>query len=238
MYTVQGQIRKSIMNVQSQFEKLGYISSNIANMNTHGYKASRFDQMLTEDGYIDGYVRRDFSNVGSTMRTGNYLDIALTTPGFIPVTSKTGDVTYTRDGSFKLDKEGYIVTNDGHLVGDGIQLPANYNSVRIKNDGTITIVNEETLQPEVVGKIPLVQFANAEGLKMIDGNKYIATEESGEPILDKDSKPFAQGMIEISNVSAFNEVSDVLRMTASMKASFKMMSVIDDMYKKSIDFNS
>ena len=57
-------------------------------------------------------------------------------------------------------------------------------------------------------------------------------------ILDKDNKAFAQGMLEISNVTPFTEVTDVLRITASMKASFKMMTIIDDMYKKGIDYNS
>ena len=237
MYTVQGQIRRSIINVQSQFERLGHISSNIANMNTNGYKAVRFDQLLDEDGYLDGYVRRDYEQ-GSTIRTQRHLDVALKTPGFIPVTSPNGDVTYTRDGSFKLDKEGYLITNDGYLVGDGIQLPANYNDVRIKEDGKVVIIKEDASEPEVIGKIPLVQFANSEGLKPTDGNKLIATKESGEPILDKDSKAFVQGMLEISNVNAYNEVSDVLRITASMKASFSMMKVVDDMYSKSINLRS
>lgn len=235
MYTVQGQIRRSIVNVQSQFERLGHISSNISNMNTNGYKAVRFDQLLDEDGYLDGYVRHDYSSVGSTIRTEKILDVALTAPGFIPVTSPTGDVKYTRDGSFKLDKDGYLMTLDGYLVGDGIQLPANYDSVRIKEDGRVMVLSDDQSNPVEIGRIPLVQFANAEGLKTADGNKLIATAESGEPILDKTSKPFVQGMLEISNVDAHNEVTDILRITASMKASFGMMKVVDDMYSKAIN---
>ena len=238
MYTVQGLIRKSVVNVQSQFERLGYISSNIANMNTNGYKSVRFDQLLSEDGYLDGYVRRDYSATGSQIRTEKVLDVALNSQGFIPVTSPTGDVTYTRDGSFKLDKEGYLITNDGYLVGDGIQLPANYDDVRIKEDGRVMVLTENQSEPVEIGRIPLVQFTNPEGLKPTDGNKLIATAESGEPILDKKSKPFCQGMIEISNVDAHNEVSDILRITASMKASFRMMRVVDDMYSKAVNLRS
>lgn len=235
MYTIQGQIRRSVVNVQSQFERLGHISSNISNMNTNGYKAVRFDQLLDEDGYLDGYVRHDYSSVGSTVRTERILDVALNAQGFIPVTSPTGDVTYTRDGSFKLDKEGYLITNDGYLVGDGIQIPANYNMVRISEDGRVLVLSEDKSNPVEIGRIPLVQFANPEGLKHTDGNKLIATADSGEPILDKDSKAFVQGMLEISNVDAHNEVSDILRITASMKASFSMMRVVDDMYSKAIN---
>ena len=235
MYTIQGLIRKNVANVETQFEKLGHISSNIANMNTNGYKAVRFDQLLDEDGYLDGYVRRDYSGAGSTLRTENLLDVALTTPGFIPVTSPTGDVTYTRDGRFKLDKEGYLITTDGYLVGDGIQIPANYDSLRIKNDGRIFIQQDGKSQPVEIGKIPVVQFANAEGLKPTDGNKLIATQESGEPILDKESKSFVQGMVELSNVDLHDEIFNIMRNTTSIKASFKMMAVVDDMYNKSIN---
>ena len=238
MYTVQGQIRRSIINVQSQFERLGYISSNIANMNTNGYKSVRFDQLLDEDGYLDGYVRRDYATQGSTIRTQKHLDVALNAPGFIPVTSPNGDVTYTRDGAFKLDKEGYLITEDGYLVGDGIQLPANYDAVRIREDGRVVVISDDASEPVEIGKIPLVQFANPEGLKPTDGNKLIATAESGEPMLDKESKPFVQGMLEISNVNAHNEIPAILRLTASMKASFSMMKVVDDMYSKSINLRS
>lgn len=235
MYTIQGLINRNVINVLTTFERLGYISSNIANMNTNGYKAVRFDQLLDEDGYLDGYVRRDYSGSGSTLRTENLLDVALTAPGFIPVTSPTGDVKYTRDGSFKLDKEGYLITSDGYLVGDGIQLPANYDSVRIKEDGRIYIQENDKSEPVEIGRIPLVQFANAEGLKPVDGNKLLATTESGEPILDKESKPFMQGMIELSNVDAHDEIYTILRNTTSMKASMRLMSVVDDMYNKSIN---
>ena len=235
MYTIQGLIRKNVVNVQSGFEKLGHISSNIANMNTNGYKAIRFDQLLDEDGYLDGYVRRDFSGHGSTLRTEKLLDVALTAPGFIPVTSPTGDVTYTRDGRFKLDKEGYLITTDGYLVGDGIQIPANYDSLRIKDDGRIFIQQDGKSQPVEIGKIPVVQFANAEGLKPTDGNKLIATQESGEPMLDKENKSMVQGMVELSNVDLHSEIYSIMRNTTSIKASFRMMNVIDDMYNKSIN---
>ena len=233
MFTVQGIISRNTINVQSQFERLGHISSNIANMYTNGYKAVRFDQLLDEDGYLDGYIRRDYSGSGSTLRTEKLLDVALTAPGFIPVTSPTGDVTYTRDGRFKLDKEGYLITTDGYLVGDGIQIPANYDSLRIKEDGRIFIQQDGKSQPVEIGKIPVVQFANAEGLKPTDGNKLIATQESGEPMLDKENKSMVQGMIELSNVDAHNEIFNVLRLNTSMKASFAMMRIVDDMYNKS-----
>ena len=42
MYSMQGIVRKSVSNVTTQFEKLGYVANNLANMNTKGYKTVTF----------------------------------------------------------------------------------------------------------------------------------------------------------------------------------------------------
>ncbi len=236
MTTFQGLIRKNIVNTNTQFDRLGYVTTNVANYNTVGYKSVRFEQYLDENGYLDGVLRSDYS-AGPAMLTEQKFDVSITGTGFIPVTSKTGDVKYTREGSFALNNDGYIVTNDGYLVGDGIKIPANYYDVRIKKDGRVAVVPENGAKEQVVGKIPLVNFNNPEGLKAIDGNKYLATENSGEPILIKNPKCIQQGALERSNVNLYNEVNDVMRMNASMLASFKLMKTIDDMYNKSINMN-
>ena len=59
MATFQGLIRRNIVNANVQFDKLGYITNNMANQNTTAYKSVRFEQVLNEDGYLDGVVRTD-----------------------------------------------------------------------------------------------------------------------------------------------------------------------------------
>ncbi len=234
MSTFQGLVRKTILNTNVQFDRLGNVSNNIANYNTTAYKSVRFEQMMDENGYLNGVVRTDYAT-GAAMSTEKPFDIALKGPGFIPVTSKTGDVTYTRDGSFRLDKDGYLITNDNCLVGDGIKIPANYYDIRIKSNGDVTVVPQNGEKEKTLGKIPVVNFLNPEGLKAIDGNKYLATKESGEPVLLKKHNNIQQGSIERSNVNVFTQVNDVMRLNASMLASFKLMKTIDDMYNKSIN---
>lgn len=234
MYNLQGLIRRGINNTNVQFERLAYISNNIGNLNTTAYKDVRFEQTLDENGYLDGAVRYDYK-VGATMRTKRLLDVALTGPGFIPVTSPNGDVKYTRDGSFKVNKEGYLVTNDGYLVGDGIQIPANYSNLRIKKDGTVTLFNAGKEQDTILGKIPVVQFQNPEGLKADEYNKVIATDESGQPMLIKDHNYVAQAHLERSNSDYINNVNEVLRLNASMIASTRLIKVVDEMYQKAIN---
>jgi flagellar basal-body rod protein FlgG len=215
---------------------MGYVSTNVSNYNTNGYKAVRFEQMLDENGYLSGVERTDFSQ-GAIQRTARDFDVAIDGTGFIPVTSPNGDVTYTREGSFRVDKDGYLITNDGYLVGDGIQIPVVYDNLAIKSDGTVEIFSNDGTQRETLGNIPLVNFQNPEGLKKSDNNKYYLTAESGEPVLIKNHTKFKQGSIEVTNIDMINEVNTILRLNASMLASFKVMQTINDMYSKAIQLN-
>lgn len=236
MTTLQGIINRGIVNAELQFEKMGYISTNVANYNTNGYKSVRFEQMLNEAGFLSGVERTDFSQ-GAIQRTERDFDVAIDGTGFIPVTSPTGDVTYTREGSFKVDKDGYIITNDGYLVGDGIQVPVNYDNIAIKENGDVEIYSNDGTEREYLGNIPLVNFQNPEGLKKSDNNKYYLTAESGEPVLIKNHTRFRQGNIEVTNIDVLNEVNAILRLNASMLASFKVMQTINDMYSKALQLN-
>ncbi len=234
--TLQGIINKGVVNAQLQFEKMGYISSNIANYNTFGYKGVHFEQMLGENGYLTGVERTDYGQ-GNIQRTDREFDVALDGMGFFPVTSPSGEVTYTREGSFKLDKDGYLTTNDGYLVGDGIQIPINYENLAIRPNGDVEIFSNDGTKRETLGTIPVVNFQNPEGLKKGDNNKFYLTADSGEPALLKNHTRIKQGSIETTNVDMINEVHTVLRLNASMLASFKVMQTINDMYSKAMQLN-
>lgn len=236
MYNLQGLIRKNIVNTNMQFEKLGYVSTNVTNYSTNAYKPVRFETILSEDGYLSGEVRTDFAQ-GSIRLTHRPFDIAINGAGFIPVTSENGEVTYTRDGSMTVNKDGYLITNDGHLIGDGIKIPMNYYKILIQKDGTVECISQNGDVPEKIGKIPIVQFQNQEGLKLANGNKFIATQESGEPVLLKSHESIQQGFLEMSKTNIYSSVNEVLRLNASMIASTKLMKVIDDMYTKAITLN-
>lgn len=235
MHNLQGIIRKSINNTQIQFEKLGYIGDNFANYNTKGYKAVRFEQMLNPDGYLTGTVRTDQNNNGSIQITSNPYNVALKGAGFIPVTSPTGEVQYTRDGDFKIGQDGYLLTNDNWLVGEGVKIPSNSYKITIKPDGTVTTMDSSTAPERKIGTIPVVQFINPEGLVQGASNKFKATNDSGDPKLIKDHDYIAQNALEQANTNIYDSVSDMLRLNASMIASLRMAKIVDDMYNKSIN---
>lgn len=235
MYSFQAIIRRNVSNVTSQFEKLGFVGNNLANYNTKGYKTVNFEQMLTEEGFLTGAIRSDYAQ-GAVMITSNPYDVAVNGTGFIPVVSPDGEVAYTRDGAFKQGKNGYLMTEDDWIVGEGIKIPANCFKFEIRKNGEVFAYDtNESISGKKIGTIPLVRFASQENLKFIGMNKFTTTEESGEAMLVKDHDCIAQNNIENSNTNIYTGVSEVLRLNASMIAGMRMMKVVDDMYNKSIN---
>lgn len=107
---------------------LDVIGNNIANANTYGMKASRaeFSELVSSAigvaggdnsgiGVTVGAVSQQFSQ-GTLNITGNNLDAAINGNGFFQLQEADGSAAYTRAGNFKLDKNGFIVTNNGAKV--------------------------------------------------------------------------------------------------------------------------
>mgnify|MGYP002765360700 FL=1 len=234
MYSMQGIVRKSVNNVATQFEKLGYVANDLANMNTRGYKTVSFEQMLNEEGYLQGAIRSDFKQ-GSIQVTSNPYDVAINGTGFIPVVSPDGEIAYTRDGAFKQGKDGYLVTTDDWLVGEGIKIPTNCYKFEIKPNGDVYSYDAANTKPKKLGTIPLVRFASQENLQQKGMNKLAPTADSGEAMLVKNHEAFCQNNLENSNTNVYSSTSEVLRLNASLLASTKMMKVVDDMYNKAIN---
>ena len=107
---------------------LDVIGNNIANANTIGMKSSRAefaDLVASSIGVYGGggagigvevaNISQQFTQ-GNISITGNNLDVAINGDGFFQVELPSGSTAYTRDGSFKLDNTGQIVTNGGAKV--------------------------------------------------------------------------------------------------------------------------
>ena len=121
---------------------LDVIGHNIANANTTGMKAGRaefaelYAASIGASGGTAGGIGVEVAAVsqlfsqGNITITGNDLDLAINGNGFFNVTQTNGDVAYTRSGAFKLDKEGFLVTNAGAQL-NGFQVdPATVTVLR------------------------------------------------------------------------------------------------------------
>jgi flagellar hook protein FlgE len=118
-----------LSGLNSSSKNLDVIGNNIANANTVGMKASRteFSALVASElgpaggnmtpgiGVAVGKVAQQFTQ-GNISITGNNLDVAINGNGFFPVKLTDGSKAYTRDGQFKLDAAGNLVTNSGANV--------------------------------------------------------------------------------------------------------------------------
>lgn len=234
MYNMQAIVNRCMNNATMQFDKLGYISTNLANYSTIGYKSASFEQLLREDGYVDGAIRRNTLQ-GSIKVSKNPYDIAISGEGYIPVVSPEGEIQYTRDGSLKKGAGGYLMTVDDWMVGDGIKIPPNSYRFEIKPNGDVMNYDKAGSLPEKIGTIPIVQFDNPEALEQGHNNKVVFNSETGEPRLVKEPNSIKQYATEISNVSIYDEMNDMMRLNASMIASLNLMKVVNGMYEKGIN---
>jgi flagellar hook protein FlgE len=114
------------LNVSSK--SLDVIGNNIANANTVGFKSSRneFSELVAGSlgvgggnaagiGAATATISQQFSQ-GNITITGSSLDVGINGGGFFQVTKTDGSVGYTRDGQFKLDKSGNLLTNTGSFL--------------------------------------------------------------------------------------------------------------------------
>lgn len=233
-YNLQGIIRKTSTNMSAEFDRLAYATQNIANINTNGYKAVRFEDIIDADGSVHGVERID-TKTGDYLITNNPLDIALQGAGYIPVTTPTGEIRYTRDGAFMKNKEGYLITKTGDLVGNGIKIDGSSEKVEIKSNGDVYTYKKIMGEGEFAGTIPLVQFENPEALKDVGANEFVPTENSGQMKLVENHDYIKQYGIERSNLDVLSEIYMVSRINASILASTSLMKAIDTMYNEAIN---
>ena len=120
--------QQGLSGLNASAKNLDVIGHNIANSNTTGFKSSRaeFSAMVNSAmglagggrngiGVETAAVAQQFNQGGITV-TGNSLDVAVNGNGFFTVQMPDGSRAYTRDGAFKLDTQGNIITNGGANV--------------------------------------------------------------------------------------------------------------------------
>jgi flagellar basal-body rod protein FlgG len=234
------------------------ISNNLSNVNTTGFKQHRaeFEDLMyqnvklagtpaTEDTVTPvGHQMGSGVKVGATQRimtqgslqaTGVDTDVAVVGDGFFRVQQYDGSWAYTRDGSFKVDSTGQLVTANGLRVQPEIILPEGFQleTLTITDHGKVSVKVNGELEPVEVGQLELYRFPNAVGLENTGDNLYKVTNASGEPIA---GIPGVEGMgvtkhkfIEMSNVSVVNEMVQMIVAQRAYEFNSKAIQTSDTM---------
>jgi len=245
--------------MEAQQAQLDAISHNLANSATNGYKRSHvvFEDLMYQNlrqagsnsseqttlptGYQVGLgtravaSSRSFSQ-GNLQQTGNTLDVAVRGQGFFEIQMPDGTTGYTRDGSFQVNPQGQLVTNNGYTVQPGITIPANAQSVTIGNDGTVSVTVPGQTAPQTVGTMQLVSFINPAGLEPKGQNLFTETAASGTPNTGTPGLnglgQLQQGFVETSNVNPVEELVNMIQTQRAYELNSKAITTSDQMLQK------
>ena len=140
---------------------------------------------------------------GTLKETGNPLDLAIRGPGYFVVETEDGE-RYTRNGHFRLDEAGQLVTQGGNPVlsdsGQPFFFSPEDSAIMVAPDGTVSTENGE------LGRIRVVRFENDQELRETTGG--LLTSES--PPQDVETPDVAQNMLENSNVQPIMEIAKMI----------------------------
>jgi flagellar basal-body rod protein FlgG len=241
--------------MEAQQMNLDVIANNLANVNTSGFKGSSmvFQEMMYDTERAPGANSTDSSTVptgiqvgygsqpvsternftqGNLQQTGNTYDVAIQGQGFYKITLPDGTNAYTRDGSFLVNADGQLVTNQGYLVTGVGQVSPQATNVSIGTDGTISAtVNGATVK---ISPLTLSNFPNPEGLNSLGNNLYQQTEASGNALDGQipgqnGMGTIAQGYIETSNVQVVQEMVNMIQAQRAYEINSKAIQTADQM---------
>lgn len=248
----------------NEMKRLDILANNLANADTTAYKKEGTTSRTFADemsyrikdssnmkipkqlgdityGVHLGQVYTDYST-GNFKVTDNATDLAIEGNGFFAVsfTDKQGNtsVKYTRDGSFTINKDGYLVTKDGDYVlnttgamnGD----PSQNNYVRVDPNEKITInkLGYVIQNDQIVGTVGLVDVDNYDYLEKYGENLYNLLPGGNTMATDANIE---QGALETSNVNVVNEMVNMITIQRAYEAGQKVITSIDSTLDRAVN---
>jgi len=259
--------------MRAQQTNVDTIANNLANVNTTGYKTQEasFKALLYQNlqststnnagelkpvaaevglGSRVSAITAQFTQ-GNLQASDNAFSIALEGDGFFTIRNASGDIQYTRDGTFNVSPVAggnLLCTADGYPVldqnGNEIILPDTFvaTDVSIGYNGVIGFPGEDGNVVPLTNngyevKFGLVQFNNPAGLTKAGNNNYEATVASGDPV-PEDGNPnltatkVLQFYTEGSNVDVADEMVNLIVAQRAYEMNSKAIQATDEMMQQ------
>ena len=242
--------------MEAMQQNISVIANNLANTNTLGFKRSRaeFQDLLYQTFRVPGTetprgtqipvgiqvgmgaklaaVSKLFTQ-GDFQQTQNELDMAIQGKGFFQVLQTDGTWAYTRQGTFRLDNAGLLVSADGDPLDPPITIPYDAALLQISQNGEISVTQPGSSTPTVVGRIELANFINPAGLLSMGQGLYQETYASGPPLIDLPGEnelgEIQQGFVESSNVNIVEELTNMILAQRAYELNSKAITTSDEM---------
>lgn len=242
--------------LDAQQMQLDTISNNLANVSTNGFKRSQavFEDLLYQNlrqaggqetqqnqlptglqvgtGVRTVATARLFTQ-GNLEQTGNTFDMAIEGNGFFSLEMPDGSTAYTRDGAFRIDPTGQLVTSGGIPMSPPVVIPPDAESVTIGADGTVSVTQPGQSTSIQVGQVQLATFVNPAGLDPKGQNLFQETDASGAPMIGTPGSNGAglihQGWVETSNVNVVEELVAMIQTQRAYEINSKAIQTSDQM---------
>jgi flagellar basal-body rod protein FlgG len=239
--------------MDAQMLRINTIANNLANADTTGFKKSQVDfadlmyvtkkwpgggqtettQMPTGlevgSGVYPVSSLKVFSD-GVIANTAGELDLAIAGAGFFQVETPSGEIKYSRDGSFRMGPDGTVVNSQGYPLYPRLTIPQDATGVSVASDGTVTVSLPEA-EPTTVGTIQLADFVNPAGLSSEGSNLFAETVASGPVTTGTPGRDglgeLKQGYLEMSNVDVVKELVDLIMAQRTYELNSKVVRAGD-----------
>jgi flagellar basal-body rod protein FlgG len=242
--------------MQAQQTLVDTTANNLANVDTTGFKRSQveFQDLLyttiRAPGTLGatGYEVPTGIQIGSGVRpsgvtkifqqgvvenTGNNYDMSIQGPGFFQIALPSGEFRYTRDGSFRPNNTGLLVTADGYVLQPPVQIPQGVSDFTVGTDGTVSAVLPNQTQSTTLGNLLISLFPNPTGLASEGRNLFVDTSASGAAIPGTPGTnglgTIQQQFLERSNVSVVTELIRLITGQRAFEANQRSVLTSDQM---------
>ncbi len=230
-----GAFLESVGDILSRVEgRVEIAAQNISNSATPGYKRQiSFESLIgaPDTDALTGLVQGpsqaiDFAS-GQLQDTGNPNDLAISGTGFFTVRTPGGETLYTRQGQFRRDEDGHLITANGAVVQQrgGGDLALKPGDFKVLDDGTVVQSGEP------VGRIGIVDFVDAKAVRLSQDGLYSAPDAT---VTALDTASVRQGALETSNVALGVEMMTIMAALRQAQSGQHLMNTYDDLMGRAI----
>lgn len=244
------------------------IANNLANVNTVGYKKGslRFKDVMESAVYSQqgSIVRNNTSEYLGTLsmgseslqythdftqgaldKTGNTFDVAIEGDGFFKIQDLDGKISYTRNGSFVVNSDEYLMTKQGEYVLDVSNrkirmIPEGFDPAVVRDRMEIVIGEQGNIEMNsYTQKIPMqtigvFDFSDKEDLFEIGDARFIPRDKENNPELKAEKFTVQQGMLELSNSNVIREMINTIQTSRNYESLTKVVSTNNDLLRTAV----
>jgi flagellar basal body rod protein FlgG len=235
-------IYSALSGALSKMKLLDSISDNLSNNKTVGFKRSQiiFEAKLADAQNLHSNAALSLTRTkqgltdhgqGPLVRTGVPTHMAIDGEGYFKVQEDKDTVCYTRQGNFRLDEVGNLITGAGMKVlgEDGKPIVLDNPDVLIDENGNIQ------LEGGGVKKLPLYVFDDLSVMQRKGGGLFSVSKEDIRAFEQRVAEPrIIQGQTEESNVNMMQEMGKMIETMRAFEACQKMLKNYNSLAEKSI----